>query len=41
MGMESSLTVLERENRIQILAKMLGGDKTGKAARNNALELLN
>jgi DNA repair protein RecN (Recombination protein N) len=40
-GMESKLTVLEREDRIQVLAKMLGGDKTGKAARNNALELLN
>jgi DNA repair protein RecN (Recombination protein N) len=40
-GMESKLTVLQREDRIQVLAKMLGGDKTGKAARNNALELLN
>ena len=39
--MESSIKYLSKEDRIQVLAKMLGGDKTGKAALNNALELLN
>jgi DNA repair protein RecN (Recombination protein N) len=39
--MESSINYLSKEDRIQVLAKMLGGDKTGKAALNNALELLN
>ena len=32
---------LDRDSRIQVLAKMLGGDKTGKAALFNAQELLN
>ncbi len=32
---------LDRDRRIQVLAKMLGGDKTGKAALFNAQELLN
>ena len=36
-----NLRLLEKEDRIQVLASMLGGDKTGNAARNNALELLN
>ena len=36
-----NLRLLEKEDRIQVLANMLGGDKTGNAARNNALELLN
>ena len=40
-GMSSNLTILNKEERIQVLANMLGGDKTGTAARNNALELLN
>jgi DNA repair protein RecN (Recombination protein N) len=40
-GMSSNLTILNKEERIQVLANMLGGDKTGSAARNNALELLN
>ena len=40
-GMESKLMLLRHEERIQVLANMLGGDKTGSAARNNALELLN
>ena len=40
-GMESKLILLKHEERIQVLANMLGGDKTGSAARNNALELLN
>ena len=40
-GIESKLVELKREERIQELAKMLGGDKTGNAAINNALELLN
>ena len=39
--MESSINYLSKNDRIQVLAKMLGGDKTGKAALNNALELLN
>jgi DNA repair protein RecN (Recombination protein N) len=39
--MESSITYLSKNDRIQVLAKMLGGDKTGEAALNNALELLN
>ena len=39
--MESSISYLSKDDRIQILAKMLGGDKTGEAALNNALELLN
>ena len=39
--MESSISYLSKEDRIQVLAKMLGGDKTGEAALNNALELLN
>ena len=39
--METSINYLSREDRIQVLAKMLGGDKTGKAALNNAFELLN
>ncbi len=39
--MESKLILLKHEERIQVLANMLGGDKTGSAARNNALELLN
>ena len=39
--MESSITYLTKDDRIQVLAKMLGGDKTGEAALNNALELLN
>ena len=39
--MESSINYLSKEDRVQVLAKMLGGDKTGKAALNNALELLN
>ena len=39
--MESEVSYLNKEERIQVLAKMLGGDKTGKAALNNALELLN
>ena len=36
-----NLRLLEKEDRIQVLANMLGGDKTGNAARKNALELLN
>jgi DNA repair protein RecN (Recombination protein N) len=32
---------LNRENRLQILATMLGGEKTGRAALDNAAELLN
>ena len=40
-NMESEVSYLNKEERIQVLAKMLGGDKTGKAALNNALELLN
>ena len=40
-GIESKLVELKRDERIQELAKMLGGDKTGNAAINNALELLN
>ena len=39
--MESEVSYLDKEERIQVLAKMLGGDKTGEAALNNALELLN
>ena len=39
-GLEN-VNYLRKEDRIQVLAKMLGGDKTGKAALNNALELLN
>ncbi|MEK9619652.1 MAG: AAA family ATPase [Flavobacteriales bacterium] len=39
--MESSISYLSKNDRIQVLAKMLGGDKTGEAALNNALELLN
>tara|TARA_B110001450_G_scaffold130175_1_gene122451 strand:- start:159 stop:1406 length:1248 start_codon:yes stop_codon:yes gene_type:complete len=39
--MESSINYLSKDDRIQVLAKMLGGDKTGRAALNNALELLN
>ena len=39
--METDINYLKKEDRIQVLAKMLGGDKTGKAALNNALELLN
>ncbi len=39
--MESTINYLSKEDRIQVLAKMLGGDKTGEAALNNALELLN
>ncbi|MDB9990809.1 hypothetical protein OAD79_05170, partial [Flavobacteriales bacterium] len=39
--MESSINYLSKEDRVQVLAKMLGGDKTGEAALNNALELLN
>ena len=39
--METSINYLSLEDRIQVLAKMLGGDKTGKAALNNAFELLN
>ena len=39
--MESNITYLSKDDRIQVLAKMLGGDKTGEAALNNALELLN
>lgn len=39
--MESSISYLSKGDRIQVLAKMLGGDKTGEAALNNALELLN
>ena len=39
--METEINYLIKEDRIQVLAKMLGGDKTGKAALNNALELLN
>jgi len=39
--METEINYLRKEDRIQVLAKMLGGDKTGKAALNNALELLN
>ena len=39
--METSINYLSREDRVQVLAKMLGGDKTGKAALNNAIELLN
>ena len=39
--METEINYLLKEDRIQVLAKMLGGDKTGKAALNNALELLN
>ena len=39
--MESNINYLSKEDRVQVLAKMLGGDKTGKAALNNALELLN
>ena len=39
--MESSISYLSKDDRIQVLAKMLGGDKTGEAALNNALELLN
>ena len=39
--MESRINYLSKEDRVQVLAKMLGGDKTGKAALNNALELLN
>jgi DNA repair ATPase RecN len=35
------INYLIKKDRIQVLAKMLGGDKTGKAALNNALELLN
>jgi DNA repair protein RecN (Recombination protein N) len=37
----TKLTILEKEERIQVLANMLGGEKTGNAARKNALELLN
>tara|TARA_B100001287_G_scaffold36356_2_gene25794 strand:- start:6654 stop:8300 length:1647 start_codon:yes stop_codon:yes gene_type:complete len=37
----TKLSILEREDRIQVLANMLGGEKTGVAARKNALELLN
>ncbi len=37
----TKLTILEKEDRIQVLANMLGGEKTGNAARKNALELLN
>ena len=32
---------LNKENRLQILATMLGGEKTGRAALDNAAELLN
>ena len=39
--MVSDINYLIKKDRIQVLAKMLGGDKTGKAALNNALELLN
>ena len=39
--METEVNYLIKEDRIQVLAKMLGGNKTGKAALNNALELLN
>ena len=39
--METEINYLIKEDRIQVLAKMLGGNKTGKAALNNALELLN
>jgi DNA repair protein RecN (Recombination protein N) len=39
--MESSISYLSKDDRIQVLAKMLGGNKTGEAALNNALELLN
>ena len=39
--METEINYLRKDDRIQVLAKMLGGDKTGKAALNNALELLN
>ena len=39
--MESEVSYLDKEERIQVLAKMLGGDKTGEAALYNALELLN
>ena len=40
-GIETTINALGREDRIQVLATMLGGNKTGNAARNNALELLN
>ena len=32
---------LNKANRLQILATMLGGEKTGRAALDNAAELLN
>ena len=40
-GLETKLKSLRKEERIQVLAKMLGGEKTGKAALFNAQELLN
>ena len=40
-GLETMLKSLRKEERIQVLAKMLGGEKTGKAALFNAQELLN
>lgn len=40
-GVETTINALGRKDRIRVLASMLGGNKTGNAARNNALELLN
>jgi DNA repair protein RecN (Recombination protein N) len=37
----TEINKLNRENRLQILATMLGGEKTGRAALDNAAELLN
>ena len=40
-SVKTVMNKLDRDSRIQVLAKMLGGDKTGKAALFNAQELLN
>ena len=40
-NVKTLINKLDRDSRIQVLAKMLGGDKTGKAALFNAQELLN
>ena len=40
-NVKTLINKLDRDSRIQVLAKMLGGDKTGKAALYNAQELLN
>jgi len=37
----TSIKKLDKESRLQILASMLGGEKTGRAALDNAAELLN